>query len=96
METTKKYLVKVYGIETRNGKGVLDALYNGDQEPLTTLTFDTREEAEAEFNSINVGVKKMSGYYLHVYKEIEWAVYDEEGYWVDGDGIDSGFEELED
>ena len=96
MEITKKYLVKVYGIETRNGKGVLGALYNGDQEPLTTLTFDTREEAEAEFKSINVAVKKMNGYYWHVYKEIEWAVYDEEGYWVDGDGIDSGFEEVED
>lgn len=95
METTKKFLVKVYGIETRNGTGVLDAFHNGDHEPLTTLTFDTQEEAEAEFKAINVGVKNMGGYYLHVYKEIEWAVYDEEGYWVDGDSINSYFEELE-
>lgn len=91
----KKYLINIHNIETKKGQSANDVFNNSDNEPIETITFDNLEEAKKEFAEIKTGIKKMSGYYLHTCKVLEWAEYNDNGYWTNGDWLESDFPEIE-
>lgn len=91
----KKYLINIYNVETKKGYGTNEKFDNSDNEAMQTLTFDSLEEAKKEFAEIKTGIKKMSGYCLHTCKVLEWAKFNDNGDWVEGDWISAEFPENE-
>lgn len=85
MKTTKKFLVNIYNVETKDGYGAFEKWENGtDQTPFNSEMFDTFEEAKKAYEERHAGMRQMSGYYLHTCKALEMNEYDEGGEWVGG------------
>lgn len=86
----KKYEVRRILMETRDGKDCLKKWNNRfNQDTELIKSFDTLEEAQAFYATVETDVRKMGGaltYYLHEGKCIEENTYDDEDpeEWVSG------------
>lgn len=77
----KKYLVKTFNVETKNGRDCLNKFLNStNQDTDFEAGFDTLDKAKKYYETVKSGVKYMSNYYLHYCKVIEDA---ETGEWLE-------------
>jgi hypothetical protein len=85
---TKKFEVRTFSVETRNGKNPIDKFFNqGNQDTQLVASFISLDEAKAELVNFTPTVEYGNNgvvYYHHECAGIEENIYDEDGEWVSG------------